>query len=193
MSRARSQATRAVVEPPVADSRRGTPGATKALLVGTLALTALALWWFLAEAAAEPIDPGFAASFLWLFLGLFALRVGGQVVVRLRAPSWLPPTEQWNLMPYRLLVPAQLLILAVMVWIAVDFSRGEGTFATPRPGLATAVLWFSFLYAGAMAVRYCVRMQRRPEERWFGGTIPIVFHVVLASFLFVLATYHGSY
>jgi hypothetical protein len=29
-------------------------------------------------------------------------------------------------------------------------------------------------------------MARRPEQRWLGGTIPIVFHWVLAVFLFVL-------
>jgi hypothetical protein len=32
-------------------------------------------------------------------------------------------------------------------------------------------------------------MARRPEQRWFGGTVPIVFHCVLAAFLFVLGSY----
>jgi hypothetical protein len=44
-----------------------------------------------------------------------------------------------------------------------------------------------------MAVRYVVRMGRQPDQRWFGGTIPIVFHWVLASFLFVLGSFHASH
>jgi hypothetical protein len=41
-------------------------------------------------------------------------------------------------------------------------------------------------YAASMVVRYIVRMARRPDQRWLGGCIPIVFHVVLASWLFVI-------
>ena len=48
------------------------------------------------------------------------------------------------------------------------------------------------MYAGAMAVRYVVRMYRRPSERWFGGAIPIVFHFVLAGFLFTWGKYNVS-
>jgi hypothetical protein len=55
------------------------------------------------------------------------------------------------------------------------------------------MLWFAVVYAVAMAVRYVVRMTRRPAQRWFGGTIPIVFHWVLASFVAVLGSFHASY
>ena len=41
-----------------------------------------------------------------------------------------------------------------------------------------------------MAARYVVRMTRRPEARWFGGAIPIVFHLVLAAFLLTWGLYH---
>ena len=44
-----------------------------------------------------------------------------------------------------------------------------------------------------MAARYVVRMARRSEQRWFGGTIPIVFHFVLAAYLTVFGAYHVSY
>ena len=39
--------------------------------------------------------------------------------------------------------------------------------------IMVAVIDFSFVYAGAMLVRYAVRMYRQPRERWFGGAIPI--------------------
>ena len=140
----------------------------------------------------RPLEATAAAPFLWLFTAFFLVRVAGQLYVRARAPGWLPPTEQWNLMPYRLLLPIQLAILGVMAWICVDFTRGGGVAAEPRETFGEVVVWFSYVYAGAMAVRYVVRMARRPAVRWFGGTIPIVFHLVLASFLYVLGSFHAS-
>ena len=52
------------------------------------------------------------------------------------------------------------------------------------------MLAVSGVYAGAMLVRYVVRMRRRRDQRWFGGTIPIVFHWVLAAFLLVYGVYN---
>ena len=62
-----------------------------------------------------------------------------------------------------------------------------------RPVLGETLLWFSYVYASAMALRYALHMNRRPDRRWFGGTIPIVFHWVLASFLFVFGSFHASH
>jgi hypothetical protein len=131
-------------------------------------------------------------AFLWLFTFLLFLRVIGQVIVVLRHPRWLPPMEQWmsGLVPYRLLLPAQIVILTLMVWIASDISRESGFFAEPAPHWGRAAIWFSYLYAGAMVVRYVVRMARRPDERWTGGTIPIIFHCVVAAFLWSFGHYH---
>ena len=41
-----------------------------------------------------------------------------------------------------------------------------------------------------MVLRYAVRMALYPAERWTGGSIPIFFHWILASFLLVLGRYH---
>jgi hypothetical protein len=129
---------------------------------------------------------------LWILLGLFFCRVLGQLLVVLYGPRWLPPMAQWysGLIPYRLLLPAQVVFLTLMAAMASDVTRGEGFFAAPRPDLGRGILWFSCLYAGSMVVRYAVRMIRRPDQRWLGGTIPISFHVVLAAFLWVFARYH---
>ena len=54
------------------------------------------------------------------------------------------------------------------------------------------MLVWSYLYAAAMVVRYAIRMARRPDQRWTGGTIPIIFHVVLAAFQWTFAQYHVS-
>ena len=41
-----------------------------------------------------------------------------------------------------------------------------------------------------MIVRYILRMSLYPEERWFGGAIPIIFHWVLATYIIPLGLYH---
>ena len=169
------------------------PLPTKAALLATLAVTAAAVAAFLWRRPDTAIEPRFAAGYLFLFSGLFLLRVVGQLYVRLRRPAWLPPTEDWNLTPYRLLLPVQLAILGLMVWLDASLASSSGPPADPTPGLGEAVLVLSYVYAGTMAVRYVVRMTRRPEQRWFGGAIPIVFHLVLASYLYVFGSYHASY
>ena len=60
------------------------------------------------------------------------------------------------------------------------------------PVLGRIVLGWSYLYAAAMVVRYAIRMARRPDQRWTGGTIPIIFHLVLATFQWTFAQYHAS-
>lgn len=170
------------------------PAPTKAALSATVATTAIALAVFLSGGFSE-IEPRFAGWFLLLFTLLFATRVAGQLVVVLQAPRWLPPMEsgQWNLMPYRLLLPVQLVFLAVMCWLVVSFLIESGPPTEPAPALGWLVIGFSAVYAATMIVRYVVRMRRRPRERWFGGAIPIVFHWVLAAFLFVFGSYHASH
>jgi hypothetical protein len=118
----------------------------------------------------------------------------GQIVVVLFAPRWLPPMEQWQsgLLPYPVLLAGQAVVLTLMVWISADFSRGAGFFLEPWPWPtpARATLWFSYVYFVGMIVRYVIRMTRRPDQRWLGGTIPIVFHSIVAAFLWTFATYH---
>jgi len=137
-------------------------------------------------------DPHAYSFPLWLFTVLLFLRVSGQLVVVLRAPAWLPPMAQWQsgLVPYPFLLATQVVVLVLMIGIAVDFSRGAGFWVQPLPRLGRVVLVWSYLYAGAMVVRYIIRMARRPDQRWLGGTIPIVFHCVVAAFQWTFGQYH---
>jgi hypothetical protein len=152
-----------------------TPGATKVVLVGVLVTTAAALAFVLSTGEK-------AGAILALLTALFVVRVAGQVFVLARRPAWLPPAGEWNLMPYRLLLPLQAALVGLMVALCVG---------ARVPGLAAIAVPASFVYWGSMAARYAVRMARRPNQRWFGGTIPIVFHCVLAAFLFVLGMSNG--
>jgi hypothetical protein len=139
-------------------------------------------------------DPTIYGLFLWLFTVLVFGRVLGQLVVARSAPRWLPPFAQWQsgLLPYPVLLAGQTVVLLLMVWISVDFSRGAGFWTTPRPRLGLAALVWSYVYFAAMIVRYVTRMVRRPDQRWLGGTIPIIFHSVVAAFQWTFGTYHAS-
>ena len=52
------------------------------------------------------------------------------------------------------------------------------------------IIWASYLYALGMVVRSVRYALATPERR--GVLIPIVFHVVLAAFLFVYGSYASS-
>jgi uncharacterized protein len=121
-------------------------------------------------------------TILWLLLFLFAARVAGQVLVAFLDVTWLPPMERWHsgLMPYPVLLTSQILIIALMAWICVDFTRGHGFFAHPRRFFAVHWLWFAWTYLGVMLARFFIQ----------GPTIPVFFHWVLAAFMIVVGLWH---
>jgi hypothetical protein len=125
-----------------------------------------------------------------LFLG----RVLGQALVTFLPVHWLPATHEWHsgLMPYPILLTIQLLMLVIMIKISWDIRRGSGFFARGRPSWSGYLVGFSAIYAGAMVLRYILTMIFLPEMRWFGGTIPIVFHFVLAAFLFTWGRFQSQ-
>ena len=125
---------------------------------------------------------------------LFFLRVVGQALVAFAGVTVLPPMAEWysGLLPYPLLLPVQIAILAVQACIALQFARGHGVLITPRPQAGGVLIALSVLYFAAMVVRYALTMTWHPERRWLGtGTIPIVFHWVLAAYLFTLGRHHA--
>jgi len=132
---------------------------------------------------------GFA---LWVLLALFLCRVVGQLVVVLYAPAFLPPMNEWysGLLPYQYLFPSQILIIVLFTKIALDISHGTGFWSQSKPTLGLWLRGFGFVYFLSMVVRYVLRMSWYPDERWFGGTIPIIFHWVLATYIIVLGWYH---
>ncbi|HEY0159042.1 MAG TPA: hypothetical protein VGF28_17280 [Thermoanaerobaculia bacterium] len=117
-----------------------------------------------------------AVPLLTILLALFIARVLGQLVVVLFHPAWLPPMEAWysGLLPYPLLLPAQLAIVVLMVAMIRQVRRG----APPSRRLANGIFVFAALYAAGMLVRLLILQK---------GHIPVVFHWVLAAFLFTYA------
>ena len=135
------------------------------------------------------------ARTLWALLGLFVARVLGQVLVAFANVRFLPPMSEWysGLLPYPILLPVQCAIIALFSSICVDISRGFGTFAWANERIGAFLVWFSGVYFVSMVARYLITMTVHPERRWFGGTIPIFFHFVLAAYLFVLSRYHSTF
>ena len=135
--------------------------------------------------------PPYAAT-LWFLLGLFFLRVLGQLLVATFDLPYLPPMEEWysGLIPYPILLSVQGLMLALMIKICVDFSRGRGFFVVQKKTMGRCLIWVSYLYLTSMVLRYGITMAMHPERRWLGGTIPIWFHFVLAGFLYAIGHFH---
>jgi hypothetical protein len=123
------------------------------------------------------------AAVLWILLLLFTLRVLGQLLVVAAVAPFLPPMEEWQsgLLPYPLLLASQILILGMLATVCVQFSRAQGYFVRRQRWLATPLWAVGWIYAIGMIVRYA--LLRR-------DAIPVVFHIVLASFLLVVAAHH---
>jgi len=129
---------------------------------------------------------------LLFLLFLFCLRVIGQMLVAFLHVSFLPPMKEWfsGLLPYPELLVSQFLIIFLFSKICFDFYRGRGYFVQPSGRLGRNLKIFGWIYLCAMVLRYVLRMSLYPDQRWFGGTIPIFFHYVLASFILVFANFH---
>ena len=120
--------------------------------------------------------------------------MAGQALVAFAGVTFLPPMSEWysGLLPYPLLLPAQVAILGAQAKISLDFARGRGGVVTQRPRLGRVLVPVAVLYFAAMVARYVLTMAWYPERRWLGtGTIPVVFHWVLAAYLFVLGRHHA--
>ena len=139
-------------------------------------------------------DPRSTGTVLAVLALLFLGRVAGQVVVALRAPGWLPPMSEWysGLLAYRRLLATQAVVLIVLWTVALGLLLDLPPFTARRPDLGTALVWLGWAYLLAMAMRYVVTMVRRPEARWFGRTIPIAFHIVLAIWIVVFGSFLRS-
>lgn len=125
---------------------------------------------------------------LWICTLLFLVRVMGQIGVGIYHPPSLPPWSEWysGLLPYPLLLLTQLLLLMFMAVVNTDQARGAGCFGAVQLQTGNRLRLFGIVYALAMIFRYAARMTFVPEARWLGGTIPIGFHLVLASWVILL-------
>lgn len=127
---------------------------------------------------------------MWLCCILFFTRVVGQIMVGLYAPAWLPPMEAWysGLVPYPILLTVQLALLMLMAAITTEQTLHGSSFQQARPSLGRWLRRVACLYAAAMALRYLIASQVMDIQFWYdGGLIPVLFHWVLAGFIWLAA------
>lgn len=128
------------------------------------------------------------AALLWITTALFLLRVVGQIEVWLLAPDWLPPMQAWysGLLPYPLLLPAQILLLMLMAVLAYRRTVAAPRAEQNRRGYR-GLRGLALIYFAAMAVRLLWTLRMHGGEFYLHGGIPIAFHWVLALFVLVYA------
>jgi hypothetical protein len=126
---------------------------------------------------------------LWVCVGLFFLRVIGQVEALLLAPPWLPPMYDWysGLLPYPLLLPAQIALLMLMSVLVFREMELHPTLSARPARWRRWVRGAALIYFAVMVVRLAVQLARGAEDVIAAGGIPVAFHWVLALFLLVLS------
>lgn len=126
---------------------------------------------------------------LWVCLGIFLVRVVGQIEVLLLAPPWLPPFSAWEsgLIPYPVLLPLQILVVGWMAATVSDHRRGSGPMWVESFRVRRRLNAFAILYTSIMLVRLVVTAALPPHSVIDRGLIPILAHWDLAGFIALLA------
>jgi hypothetical protein len=108
-----------------------------------------------------------SAWIMAVLLALFVLRVLGQVLAATTAPPWLPPMRRWysGLMPYRYLLPTQIVFVVVMTMMTVAVASDSRSLGGLSRTAGAWAVWASYVYALGMVVR-AVRYARSPGPPW---------------------------
>lgn len=132
---------------------------------------------------------------LWLCLSLFVARVFGQIEVVLLSPSWLPPFRAWEsgLIPYSVLLPIQIVLIAWMAIVATDHWRGSGAFWVTHRKSRRPLKIFAGLYFAVMLLRLVITAATPPYTLLERGLIPVIAHWDLAAFIYLTACTRQNY
>jgi len=132
---------------------------------------------------------------LWLCLSLFVVRVIGQIEVVLLSPSWLPPFRAWEsgLIPYSVLLPIQVALIAWMAIIAADQWRGSGAFCVTHQKTRRRLKILAGLYFAVMLLRLVITVAVPPHTLLERGLIPVIAHWDLAAFIYLTARTPPNY
>jgi hypothetical protein len=122
----------------------------------------------------------------WAFTFLFAGRVLAQAIQRWWPQPFLPTFGrfQGSGLAYPLLFSSQLVILALMVWMAGLVTSGSWH---PAPRRLRALSIFGCLYMAASVLRILIGWLMPTAPEWFRAWIPGFFHLVLAGFVITMA------
>ncbi len=129
------------------------------------------------------------APWLWLLFSLFLFRVCAQLLQIPFNIAFLPAFEHWHsaTLPYGLLLTSQIVILILLGRVTYRFSQGK-----LEPKQRTGRIWMSLglIYLSVMLFRLIMGLSFYSELVWFSRTLPTLFHIVLASFMLLVAAFH---
>ncbi len=120
---------------------------------------------------------------------LFAFRVIAQFIQKYFPTNHLPPLEAWqgSGLPYPWLLFSQVILLAVATWQILLVATDR---IVPSKKVGNVLRVFGLAYFGSMLFRLIAGLTFATHIHWFAAKIPSFFHLVLASFILVLAHYH---
>jgi hypothetical protein len=139
---------------------------------------------------ADDVRPALGyAVVLAILSALFAARVAAQAMQRWLHLPFLPPPGafQGSALPYIILLPVQIGILAAMLVIAWRVHSGM---LRPRPHVSRRLTVAGVVYVATMLTRLTIGQTVPDAPAWFRSEISTVFHFVLAIFVLALAAYH---
>lgn len=125
----------------------------------------------------------------WLLSLLFSLRVLGQAVQRWFPQPLLPAFDQFqgSSLPYPVLLATQLLILGLMLRTAWCMHTGT---MVPNKRRGVFFAWFGGVYLTGSLMRMGVGLAMPDAADWFRAWIPAFFHLLLATFVLMVAVFH---
>lgn len=128
-------------------------------------------------------------ALLWVLLLLFAFRVAGQAVQKWQPQAYLPTFGEFqgSGIPYPALLAIQLVILAVMSRVCWRVHSGTLVPSHRTGGILRA---FGGLYMAGSLARIAIGLLMPDAPNWFTAWIPAFLHVVLATFVLVVAQCH---
>lgn len=132
------------------------------------------------------------AAILWVLILLFLLRTIGQLIQYFSPVEWLPQLEAWqgSTLPYGFLLFSQLIILVAMIRITRQHASGCVRRSASK---GKWLLAFGTIYFVAMASRLVIGLAHLSAHPWFYKFIPALFHLVLATFVLLIAGYHMNW
>jgi len=123
---------------------------------------------------------------------MFAFRVVAQPLALVVHSPLLPSFESWHsgALPYGVLLAAQFAILLALGWTAWRFTIGD---VDARRAVGVLALSLGGVYFATMMARLVLGLTALGHLRWFASPIPTVFHLVLATSVFLYGRFHYIY
>ena len=93
------------------------------------------------------------------------------------------------MLPYPWLLASQILLLAWMIRVNAGTTRGT---IRRIPRLGRFLQFVGLVYFAGMLLRLVLGATMLSDARWFASPLPTIFHLVLATFVWLYGAYHAQ-